>query len=101
MDVPDTRTTIRTAVYEQGALRLSAPLSLPEHTQVKVAIWQVQATDDLQRAEEALLATGLVTPPDVNLERSKQPEPRLAELAEIYAVGGPLSDRIIAERDER
>lgn len=93
--------TIAIAVYEQGALRLLKPLSLPEHARVRLVIRQIDATDELRQAEQVLLATGLVTPPSVSPARPPVSDVRLAETAVRYAVGGPLSDLIIAERDER
>ena len=64
-------------------------------------IRQIDATDELRRAEQALVATGLVTPPGVSPDRVHVSNVRLAETAERYAVGEPLSDLVTAERDER
>jgi len=93
---------IATAVYERGTLRLLTPLPLPERTRVRIQILDAETDDDeRQRVEAALLASGLVKPqrPPENLRRVSKA--RRAELAKIYAVGGPLSEVIIAERDER
>ncbi len=43
--------TIAIVVYEQGALRLLKPLSLPEHSRVRLVIRQIDATDELRQAE--------------------------------------------------
>lgn len=96
-----TDTTV-TAIYENGMLRLLSPLSLPEHTRVKLVIHLADASDEMRRVEQVLAATGLVTAPG-GAAPSLAPgsELRLAETAERYAVGGPLSELVIAERDER
>lgn len=96
-----TDTTV-TAIYENGMLRLLSPLPLPERTRVRLVIQQLDASDEMRRAEQVLAATGLVTAPGgaaPNLAPGS--ELRLAETAERYAVGGPLSEVIIAERDAR
>jgi predicted DNA-binding antitoxin AbrB/MazE fold protein len=93
--------TTATAIYEQGMLRLLNPLPLPEYTRVELVIRPIDAEDELRRAEQVLAATGLVTSPSAAPDWTPASELRLAEIAERYAVGGPLSDVIIAERDER
>jgi len=90
------------AIYEQGILRLLTPVTLPEQARVRVQIVEEQDTeDDLHRAETVLIATGLVKPlnPPPGLKTISRI--RRAELAHLYAVGGPLSEVIIAERDTR
>ena len=91
-----------TAIYEKGTLRLLTPVSLPERARVRVQIQEEEKTaDDVQRATAVLEASSLV-------KRSVQPDAigvvppaRRAELAQIYAAAGPLSELIIAERDGR
>jgi hypothetical protein len=51
--------------------------------------------------EQVLAATGLVTSPSAVLDWTPDMEARLPEIAELYAVGGPVSEMIIAERDGR
>ena len=94
--------TEATAIYENGVLRLLTPISLPEQARVRLAILgEEEPGSELRRAEAALIAAGLVKP------ASPQPEPRTvsrarrAELARLYAAGGPLSEVIIAEREGR
>jgi len=90
------------AIYENGLLRLLAPVSLPERAQVRVRILTEEESDDeLERAEAALLAAGLVKPKTIPEGRKPIPAARRAELARLYAVGGPLSQQIIDERDAR
>jgi predicted DNA-binding antitoxin AbrB/MazE fold protein len=96
--------TIVTAVYERGVLRLLQPLPLPEHTCVRIQVLETgegEEMDKVRRAEAVLIAAGLIKPlvPPPDLPRVS--EKRLAEVADRYAVGGPLSEVIIAERDGR
>lgn len=94
--------SLATAIYEKGTLRLLTPVSLPERARVRVQIQEEdKMSDDVQRAIAILEASGLVKP-------LKQPQgaktitpARRAELAHLYAAGGPLSEVIIAERDGR
>lgn len=90
------------AIYENGVLRLLTPVSLPERARVRLAILsEEEPEDELRRAEAALIAAGLVklAGPQPGLETVSQE--RRAELARLYADGGPLSEVIIAERDDR
>ena len=88
------------AIYENGLLRLLAPVSLPERAQVRVRILTEEQPDgELERAEAALIAAGLVKPKTIPEGQPSIPAARRAELARLYAAGGPLSERIIAERD--
>jgi len=90
------------AIYESGTLRLLTPVSLPEHARVRVRILdQEQADDELERAEAVLIAAGIVKPQTSAEELEPIPAARRAELAHLYAVGGPLSEQIIDERDAR
>lgn len=100
MNAPATDTTA-TAIYEHGMLRLLSPINLPEQTRVNLVIQQIDITDELRRAEQVLAATGLVTPPSAAPDVAPGSDARLAETAARYAVGGPLSEVIIAERDAR
>jgi predicted DNA-binding antitoxin AbrB/MazE fold protein len=88
------------AIYENGVLRLLTPVSLPEWTRVRVEILaEEEAESDLCRAEAALVAAGLVKPVSLPLGLRTVPPARRAELARLYATGGPLSAIVIAERD--
>jgi predicted DNA-binding antitoxin AbrB/MazE fold protein len=94
--------TQATAIYEKGVLRLLTPVSLPERTRVRVQILsEEEAEDDLRLAEAVLIAAGLVTPPCPQPGLKAVSRARRAELARLYADGGPLSEVIIAERDAR
>jgi predicted DNA-binding antitoxin AbrB/MazE fold protein len=94
--------TIATAVYEHGTLRLLTPLALPERTRVRIQIIEEETTENAkERAEAALLASGLVKPSTSVQSVRKVSRTRRAQLAKLYAVGGPLSEEIIAEREER
>ena len=90
------------AIYEDGVLRLLTPVALPDRTQVRIQILSEQKADDEpERAEAVLIAAGLVKPKKVPEGLEPISSARRAELARLYAVGGPLSESIIAERDAR
>ena len=89
------------AIYEKGSLRLLTPVSLPEQTRVRLEILSEEApTDDVQRAEAALIAAGVIRSRPQPVARTISPA-RRAELARLYATGGPLSATVIADRDPR
>ena len=91
-----------TAVYERGTLRLLTPLVLPERARVHIQVVEAEPDEDEgQRVEAALLASGLVRPSKPAQSVRHISKVRRAELAKLYAVGGPLSEVIIAEREER
>lgn len=90
------------AIYERGVLRLLTPVTLPEQSRVRVQILEEKNTEsDLRRAEAVLIASGLVSPPHPPPGLKTVSRARRAELSRLYAVGGPLSEVIIAERDAR
>ena len=90
------------AVYEDGILRLLTPVTLPERAEVRIQILTEKEVDDeLQRAEAALIAAGLVKPKKIPEHVKPISSARREELARLYAAGGPLSESIIAERDAR
>jgi predicted DNA-binding antitoxin AbrB/MazE fold protein len=91
-----------TAIYERGVLRLLTPVSLPEHTRVQILILDdKEPENDLRSAEAALIAAGLLKPTEPPPEVRTLTKDRRAELADLYASGGPLSEDIIAGRDAR
>ena len=97
-------TTI-SAIYENGILRLLAPLPLPEHTPVEVTVeLPLVATheDPHARIRAALVAAGLSRPP---VEPWTGPPPlspeERAALAQQVAAGQPLSEIINEEREGR
>jgi predicted DNA-binding antitoxin AbrB/MazE fold protein len=94
--------TIVTAVYERGVLRLLQPLSLPEHTCVRIQVLETEEGEEMnevRRVEAVLIAAGMIEPLSSPRDLPEISEKRLAEVADRYAVGGPLSEVIIAERD--
>ena len=97
--------TTVTAIYEDGVLRLLAPLPLPEHTPVEVTVEVPAGTsqaDAHDGVRAALVAAGLSRP-------SKEPwtgPPPLspaerAALAQRLPAGRPLSEIIDEEREGR
>jgi predicted DNA-binding antitoxin AbrB/MazE fold protein len=93
--------TILTAVYEEGMLKPLQPLTLPEHSRVRLQIIEAEENDGAGRVETALIAAGLIKPLDPPPDLPHISEERLAEIADRYAVGGALSEVIIAEREGR
>jgi predicted DNA-binding antitoxin AbrB/MazE fold protein len=91
-----------TAIYEHGTLRLLTPVVLSERKKVRLQITEVEDSDnDLQRAEAALVAAGLIKPPAASSEGRTISDTRREELARLYAGVPLLSEVIIAERDTR
>ena len=94
--------TEATAIYENGVLRLLTPITLPEQARVRLAILgEEEPGSEGRRAEAALIAAGLVKPAGPQPEHRTVSRARRAELARLYAAGGPLSEVIIAEREGR
>jgi predicted DNA-binding antitoxin AbrB/MazE fold protein len=97
-----TMSTELTAIYENGVLRPLTPVALPERARVRLAILsEDEPEDELSRAEAALIAAGLVKPAHRQAGLRAISQERRTELALLYAVGGPLSEVVIAERDDR
>jgi len=96
--------TTVTAVYERGVLRPLQPLPWPERTRVRLRVLETEESDEqdeVERVEAVLIAAGLIKPLDPPPGLPHISEERLAEIAEMYAIGGPLSEVIIAEREGR
>jgi len=96
--------TMMTAVYERGALWPLRPLALPDRTRVRIQVIEAEESeerDEIDRAEAVLIAAGLIKPLNPPPDLPYISEERLAEIADRYAVGGPLSEVIIAEREGR
>jgi len=99
-------TTMITAIYEEGVLRPLTPLSLPEHSRVRIQVEQVptpeETTAHRRRVREALIAAGLSRPLSIPLPAaSPLSSERREELARAFSTGGPLSKLIIEEREGR
>jgi predicted DNA-binding antitoxin AbrB/MazE fold protein len=94
-----------TTIYEQGVLRPLEPLALVEHSQVKIQVLEVTSppneADETHRVEEALITAGLIKPLNPPPDLFHISAARRQELARLYAVGGPLSELVIAERAGR
>ncbi len=94
------------AVYENGILRPLTPLALPEHTQVQIYIQSstttVEATAHRHRVRAALISADLSLPQThpPSIPRRLHAE-RREELGRLFAVGQPLSELIIEEREGR
>ena len=97
--------TTVSAIYENGVLRLLAPLPLPEHTPVEVTVdvpSNLGKEDSRQRIRAALVAAGLsrAQPEAWQGPLPLSPAERRA-LAEQIAAGRPLSEIIDEEREGR
>jgi len=90
------------AIYEKGVLRPLQPLRLPERTRVQIQITVPPSEGDgeRQRVLQALLEAGVIQPrPDVESVGSV-PDEQLAAAARELAAAGPLSELIIAARED-
>ena len=96
-----------TAIYEDGVLRLLSPLELPEHSQVEIDIRQVVSAKDHPSHRDlvrlALVNASLSLPPSHITAHTATPisAERREELAEMFSVGGPISELISEEREGR
>jgi predicted DNA-binding antitoxin AbrB/MazE fold protein len=92
-----------TVIYEGGVLRPLQPLVLPEHTRLEVQIVRRRRSPGNQRKAvyDALQTAGVIgaQAPVENLPFIS--EAQLAAAARDLAVGGSLSELIIAEREGR
>jgi predicted DNA-binding antitoxin AbrB/MazE fold protein len=89
-------------VYERGVLRPLMPLDLPERAQLEIRIVRQNeaAMTESEKAYRALLEAGLIRPSSIEEVEAVSEEER-RRVADAYALAGPLSELIIAERDER
>ena len=93
-------THIVTAVYEKGVLRPLSPVSLAEQQIVQLHIVPV---DEAGHIIQALVATGLLTPPPGETTVAPVAEAERQVLADRLgqATTQPLSEMIMAERDQQ
>lgn len=87
------------AVYERGILRPLLPLNLPEQTQVQLHIITPIAPNR-EEVRRVLLAAGVIQPRTATTSMVVVSETDLAAAAHSLAVAGPISDLILAERDQ-
>ena len=97
--------TIFTAIYEKGVLRPLLPLLLPEHATVEVRIVSRSVRVEIEVADrrwviEALQDAGLIKPQPPLESVGPVSAAEIAAAATALALGGSLSDLIIAERAE-
>jgi len=92
-----------TAIYERGILRLLTPLYLPEHTCIQIQIVSPSpvSEDERHRVRQALLDAGVIRPRPPAEPIQPIPETQLVAAAKVLAAAGPLSELVIAERNER
>jgi predicted DNA-binding antitoxin AbrB/MazE fold protein len=91
-----------TVVYENGVLRPLTPLSLPEHTRIEIQIVEQPSADISEREQvrQALVAAGIIRLQTTTEPVQRVSETALAAAAQALGQAGPLSDLIIAEREE-
>lgn len=88
-------------VYEKGVLRPLRPLNLPERTQLQIRIVQSEEgmLSEADKAYRVLVQAGLLQPA-LPVEVEPVSEADRMQAARAYGEAGPLSDWIIAERDD-
>ncbi len=91
-----------TVIYQEGVLKPNIPLNIPENTNLLIQIvdQSENQSDEAKKAYQALLDDGLIQP--IKLQKGKtvtSAERKKAAIA--YGKIGPLSELIIAERDDR
>lgn len=95
------------AIYEGGVLRPLSPLELPEHSQVEIDIHEVSSAIDRpahrDQVNQAMIKAGLsLRSVDTTAAAATQLSPeRREELAQLFLVGGPVSELIGEDREGR
>ena len=91
------------AIYEKGVLRPLEPLPLAEHTRVQIRIVAEAASPEAERQKVrmALLAAGVIHPHADKEQVPAVSEEEMLNAANALGAAGPLSDVIIAAREER
>jgi predicted DNA-binding antitoxin AbrB/MazE fold protein len=94
-------TTI-TAIYENGVLRPLIPLALPEHSQVELKIVKQATTagEERRKVRQALILAGIIRQQPMTEMPQSVSETALVAAAQTLGQAGPLSDLIIAERED-
>ncbi len=105
---------IITAIYADGVLRPLIPLELPEQTEVEIEVKAISKTNgeslstisamgERTRIHRILVESGVV--PDTGLWQVEPVMPispeEEEELGRAFAIGKPLSEIIIEDREER
>ena len=92
-----------TAIYAGGVLRPLTPLEFPEQTQIELEVRQVTAPaeDERGRVLRLLAEAGvIINKPYEAAPPSLLSDEERASLGRRFAVGKPLSEMIIEEREE-
>jgi predicted DNA-binding antitoxin AbrB/MazE fold protein len=91
------------AIYEKGVIRPLEPLTLAEHTRVQIRIVP-EATNpeaERQKVRTALLTASVIHPHEDQEQVPVVSEEEMLNAANALGAAGPLSDVIIAAREER
>ena len=92
-----------TAIYQDGMLKLQEPLELPEGSKVTVYVAVEQETSDIE-IHRAMIRDALESLSRRATQKRLYPirqisEERREELANLFAIGKPLSEIIMEERE--
>ena len=87
------------AIYENGVLRPTIPLELPEHARVELELRPVARA--ASGVEEALVAAGLMLPGGSSQGVHTLSDGERDDIARRNPSGKPLSEIIIEEREGR
>lgn len=91
------------AIYAKGVLRPLEPLPLAEHTCVHIRIVAGAPSPEFERQKVrmALLAAGVIHSHEETEQVPAVSEEEMLHAANALGAAGPLSDVIIAAREER
>jgi len=93
-----------TAIYANGVLRPVTPLDLPEQSEIELEVLKVATPEEDERSRvlRALADAGvIINRPYEPMPPSPISDEERERLGRIFAVGKPLSEIIIEEREGR
>lgn len=93
-----------TAIYADGVLHPLAPLNLPEQTEIELEVVRVATPEEDERTRvlRGLAGAGvIINKPYEPLPLSPISDEERERLGRVFAVGKPLSEIIIEEREGR
>ena len=93
-----------TAIYADGVLHPLAPLNLPEQTEIELEVVRVATPEEDERTRvlRGLADAGvIINKPYEPLPPSPFSDEERERLGRVFAVGKPLSEIIIEEREGR
>ena len=93
-----------TVIYADGVLRPLTPLDLPEQTEIELEVMRVATPEEDERSLvlRALADAGvIINKPYEPLPPSPISDEERERLGRVFAVGKPLSEIIVEEREGR